>query len=548
MQSPKIWGTLDPFIEGGDVMGRNVANEAFLRALLRRDPFQAYHFFLSTGPQVDRVAGQLHLEFQDIQNRGGILVRLRNQLPAALARGGYHCFHLSDCINHPAYLAALRNAVSPDIFPITGVTHSLSYQRYSRDFLAHLWPGCTPRDCVVATSSTAQGVVGKYYDLLCESYGDLPRPTVATIPLGVDTNQYRPPSPAERDAARTKLGLEPGQTMILVFARLSHFSKMDLVPLLRAMQRLPRLGVPLDTVRVVLAGWMGKGDESYVETISNLSGNLGLPLMVVPKPDDRTKRELFWGADVFLSPVDNPQETFGLTVLEAGAMGLPAVVSEYDGYRDLVVHGETGYLIPTLGPETTQSIDIMAPLLFDNEYHLQMAQQTVVDVAAMARSLAALALDPALRRRLGEAARQRMLDSFSWERVVDRYVALWHSLRSQPVDAEALRLTRHPHSLPLSGLFGDYPSNRLDEFMVQWSPSGQAVYRGHDFVSIYRAITHRVNLEDVKKVAFMARKPMSGPKLAAKVMEILGKAEEDAQFLVLWCLKNDLLERVDDGL
>ncbi|MBU1001308.1 MAG: glycosyltransferase family 4 protein [Proteobacteria bacterium] len=547
MQSPNIWGTLDPFIEGGDVMGRNVANEAFLRALLRRDPFKAYHFFLSTGQQVDRVAGQLHLEFQDIQNRGGILVRLRNQLPAALARGGYHCFHLSDCINYPAYLAALRNKVSPDIFPITGVTHSLSYQRYSRDFLAHLWPGCTPRDCVVATSDTAKAVVGRYFDLLCESYGDLPRPTVATIPLGVDTDQYRPPSPAERDAARAKLQLDPGQTMILVFARLSHFSKMDLVPLLRAMQRLPRLGVPLDTVRVVLAGWMGKGDETYVETISNLAGNLGLPLMVVPKPDDQTKRELFWGADVFLSPVDNPQETFGLTVLEAGAMGLPAVVSEYDGYRDLVVHGETGYLIPTLGPESTRAIDIMAPLLFDNEYHLQVAQQTVVDVAAMARALAELVLDPALRRRLGEAGRQRMLESFSWERVVDQYVALWHRLRSQAVDAQALKLMRHPHSLPFSELFGGYASNRLDEFVVQWSASGQAVYRGHDFVSIYRAIAHRVNLEDVKKVAFMARKPLSGPKLALKVMEILGKSEEDAQFLVLWCLKNDLLERVDDA-
>ncbi|BBD07828.1 glycosyl transferase group 1 [Desulfovibrio ferrophilus] len=528
-------------------MGRNVANEAFLRALLRRDPFDAYHFFLSTSSQVDQLAGQLHLEFQDIQNRGGLLVRLRSHLPAALARGGYHCFHLSDCINYPAYLAALRNAVSPDIFPITGVTHSLSYQRYSRDFLAHLWPGCTPRDCVIATSKTAVKVVDKYYDLLSDSYGGLPRPTVARIPLGVDTDQYRPPSPAERDAARAKLDLDPEQTMILVFARLSHFSKMDLIPLLRAMQRLPRLGVPLDKVRVVLAGWMGKGDETYVETVSNLAGNLGLPLMVVPKPDDRTKRELFWGADVFLSPVDNPQETFGLTVLEAGAMGLPAVVSEYDGYRDLVVEGETGYLIPTLGPESTDAIDVMAPLLFDNEYHLHVAQQTVVDVAAMAKALARLALDPALRRRLGEAGRQRMLDSFSWERVVDQHVVLWHRLRSEPIDSEAIKGTRHPHSLPIAKLFESYPSNRLDDFEVQWSPSGQAVYRGHDFVSIYRAIAHRVNLDNVKKVVFMARKPISGPKLTVKVIEILGKSEEDAQFLVLWCLKNDLLERVDDG-
>lgn len=527
-------------------MGRNVANEAFLRALLRRDPFDAYHFFLSTGGQVDRVAGQLHLEFQDIQNRGGLLIRLRHHLPKALTRGGYACFHLSDCINYPASLAALRNAVSPQIFPITGVTHSLSYRRYSRDFLAHLWPGCTPRDCVVATSTTAVDVVNNYYDFLSQSYGDMPRPTVAKIPLGVDTDQYRPPSGAERDAARTRLGLDPGRTMILIFARLSHFSKLDLVPVLRAMQRLPRLGVPLDSVQLVLAGWTQKADESYVQTVSDLATNLGLPLSVVARPDERTKRELFWGADIFLSPVDNPQETFGLTLLEAGAMGLPAVVSAYDGYRDLVVDGETGILVPTLGPQTTDEIDLVSSLVFDNEYHLHMAQQTVVDVRAMAEALARLVQDPALRRAMGESGRRRMEEAFTWEHVIDRYVALWHRLGKESVDAEALRDVRHPMNLSLAGLFEGYPSQKLEDVRVQWSASGQAVYRGHDFVSIYRAVMHRVTLEDVKKVAFMARKPMSGTALAAKIGEILEKCDEDARFLVLWCLKNDILERVDD--
>jgi len=266
----------------------------------------------------------------------------------------------------------------------------------------------------------------------------------------------------------------------------------------------------------------------------------------VPKPDETAKRDLYWASDIFLSPVDNPQETFGLTVLEAGAMGLPAVVSGYDGYRDLVVDGETGFLVPTLGPESTDSIDIMAPLLFDNEYHLHLAQQTVVDVAAMARAVAELVKDPALRRRLGDSARARMCDAFTWEHVVDRYVALWHRLGTRPVDAEALRNTRHPMNLSKSDLFRDYPSLRLEEVTLQWSASGQAVYRGQDFVSIYRAVMNRVTMEDAKKVAFMARKPLSGPKLAAKVMEILGRDREDAEFLVLWCLKNDLLERVDE--
>ena len=31
----RIWGTLDPFVEGGDILGRKVANASFLAALLK---------------------------------------------------------------------------------------------------------------------------------------------------------------------------------------------------------------------------------------------------------------------------------------------------------------------------------------------------------------------------------------------------------------------------------------------------------------------------------------------------------------------------------
>ena len=43
--------------------------------------------------------------------------------------------------------------------------------------------------------------------------------------------------------------------------------------------------------------------------------------------------ELWAAADVFLSLVDNIQETFGITPLEAMAAGLPVVASDWDGYR-----------------------------------------------------------------------------------------------------------------------------------------------------------------------------------------------------------------------
>ncbi|WP_461209341.1 glycosyltransferase family 4 protein [Desulfocurvus sp. DL9XJH121] len=528
-------------------MGRSVANESFLRALLARDPFDEYHFYLSGEGLMDRLAGTLRLRFPEVHGRGGFKVRVRGALAHMLPRVNYHCFHLSDCINHPAFLAALRNELSREVFPITGVTHSLSYGRYARDFLAQLWHGATLRDCVVGTSTTALEVVRAYYDFLSETFGDLPRPSLERIPLGVDAQALAPATDEERAQARERLGLAPGQSMILVFARLSHYSKMDLVPLLRAMQRLPSQGVRLSSVRLFVAGWVRKQEQGFVDTFKNLAANLRLPLTVVPCPDEAAKADLYRAADVFLSPVDNPQETFGLTILEAGAAGLPVVASDYDGYRDLVAHGETGFLAPTMGPADTRSLDRMAPLIYDNEYHLFLAQQTAVDVPSLARYLGRLLQDPELRRTMGRAARARVEERFTWEKVVDAYVDLWDRLWELPVEPPA-EAGLHPLAVPFGRVFASYPTSTFDpELKVRWTRPGEAVYRGFDFVSVYRGLGNAVTPEDVRKVAFLARRPQALGLLLPKVAEILGRDEEQCRFLILWCLKNDYLERVHDG-
>lgn len=54
-------------------------------------------------------------------------------------------------------------------------------------------------------------------------------------------------------------------------------------------------------------------------------------------------------ADLFLSLVDNFQETFDLAAVEAMVAGLPVVVSDWDGYRYTMRDGVNGVLVPTLG-------------------------------------------------------------------------------------------------------------------------------------------------------------------------------------------------------
>lgn len=85
-------------------------------------------------------------------------------------------------------------------------------------------------------------------------------------------------------------------------------------------------------------------------------------------------------------------------IMEAMAAGIPVVATDVAGTRDLVLPGETGYLVP-LG-----------------------------DRAALAKHTNDLLNNPELARRLGEAGKQRMLKEFAVERMVEKYARLYREL------------------------------------------------------------------------------------------------------------------------
>ncbi|MDY7002251.1 MAG: glycosyltransferase family 4 protein [Thermodesulfobacteriota bacterium] len=283
--------------------------------------------------------------------------------------------------------------------------------------------------------------------------------------------------------------------MLLIFARISHHSKMDVLPVFRAVQRLFRDGVNPASLCLYLAGWMDEKD-GFKKTLLDLAANIGLDLKIAVKPNEADKKGLFRACDLFLSPADNPQETFGLTVLEAGAFGCATVASDYNGYRDLIVPGETGELVPTIGPDQTGDVDDLAPVCFENHYHLLLTQQTVVEVPKLYRTLSRLLKDEDLRLKMGQAARRRVEDFFSWDHVVHAYTELWDRLWDKPVDAKKLREQTHPLHLPYSRVFSGHASQNFGpEITVRWTPAGQAVYREQDFVLVYETLKDKVPLE-----------------------------------------------------
>jgi glycosyltransferase involved in cell wall biosynthesis len=87
--------------------------------------------------------------------------------------------------------------------------------------------------------------------------------------------------------------------------------------------------------------------------------------------------------------------------MEAMLARLPVVATDISGTNELVVHGQTGYLVP------------------------------VGDTLSMARFIRQLLRDAALRQRMGRAGRERVLAHFTVERMVQEHVQTYLELAEQ---------------------------------------------------------------------------------------------------------------------
>ncbi len=128
----------------------------------------------------------------------------------------------------------------------------------------------------------------------------------------------------------------------------------------------------------------------------------------------------------------NIQETYGLAPVEAMAAGLPSVVTDWNGYRDTIRDGIDGIRVPTIMPPPGWAEDLAdrhANAIDNYDHYCGFTSQFVaVDPEACAAAYAKLANDPALRRQMGAAARERAVALFDWRVVINQYQQLWAEL------------------------------------------------------------------------------------------------------------------------
>ena len=208
----------------------------------------------------------------------------------------------------------------------------------------------------------------------------LPPERVVSIPNGIDTNRFSPPTAEEKAAARQRLQIPQDETVVLFVGR------FHVVKGIRELLQVWDDPALAPDARLLLVGgteWSQLRDT--VKSAERIDAREWTPSI----------EDCYRAADVFVLP--SHTEGMSNALLESMACGVPAVATRVGAAESMVTDGESALLIPP------------------------------GDVPALSTALRRLVDDPALRGRIGAAARQRV-EAYSISSVVARIAEQYQQL------------------------------------------------------------------------------------------------------------------------
>ena len=431
--------------------------------------------------------------------------------------------------------AKLRLRVNPAAYSLTGVTHTVASHGAMDSITGMLSAPVMPWDALICTSTAVKHSVDILLKAERENLGwrfgtklNVTLPHMPVIPLGVHCADYDFTA-AERRTARSALGINDDEVVALFVGRLSFHAKAHPHPMYLGLEAAAqRTG---KKITLIECGWFANEhiQQAFVSGAAQTCSSVRS--IVIDGKVQKLTRQSWAAADIFISMSDNIQESFGLTPIEAMATGLPAVVTDWDGYKDTVRDGVDGFRIPTWMP-STGSVEFLARMHESNMSNYDMycgyACQTVsVDVQVLSERLADLVADADLRQRIGEAGRKRARKVYDWAVVYSQYQELWAELNrirqaamSKPVwrnrvkDAPREAASR----MDPSRSFGHFPTESIAFSSMVELHSGASVeaYRGFAKHALFSYVAKILPTEQAveKYFALLADKPLNIRELA----------------------------------
>jgi glycosyltransferase involved in cell wall biosynthesis len=442
-----------------------------------------------------------------------------------------------------------------DAWSLCGITHTTA-SILSMDAITDLLTApVQPWDALICTSHAVRDNVRRVLQAQADylarrlSAQRVVLPQLPVIPLGLHTRDFQF-SPAQRETARIAIGADAATLVVLFAGRLSFHAKAHPLAMYQALQIASRLLPSGQRLLLVECGW--HANSSIAAAYAEASRMACPDVRVVPLDGrDSANRQTAWAsADVFCSLSDNIQETFGLVPIKAMAAGLPVVASDWDGYRDTVRDGVDGFLVPTLMPGAGLGNDLaLCHALAIDTYDLYCGQTcalVAVDVEATAQAFIRLFANAELRRRLGEAGRQRARETFDWAAIIPRYEDLWGQLAELRRAGTDQPPSIWPGRLDPFEAFASYPSRILSPQTVLAlgeADVATALKRAEQYRQLAMVRYATAVMPSPAEVALVLRAAASGPAPAAALVQHIPTKRQAAVFRgLVWLVKLGLLK------
>ncbi len=249
-------------------------------------------------------------------------------------------------------------------------------------------------DAVIAVSEETRS------DL--RSLFNIPEKRMTVIHNGIDLSEYTATKNPETLRA---LGVDPTRPYVLFVGRITR--QKGIIHLVHAIRHMN------PDFQIVLCAGAPDTPEIALEMQAAIAEARGIreEIVWIEKMVSRPEAiALYSGAEVFVCP--SIYEPFGIINLEAMACGTPVVASAVGGIKEVVVDGETGFLVP-LKQMTESPFEAIDPEAFAK------------DLAAKVNLLMA---DPLLASKMGTAGRKRAEELFSWDAIARKTERLYAAL------------------------------------------------------------------------------------------------------------------------
>jgi glycosyltransferase involved in cell wall biosynthesis len=249
---------------------------------------------------------------------------------------------------------------------------------------------------------------------------------IEVLPVGCDTDSFAPRSRNDLKvrSIREALGVTDGQIMILTVGGDAASKGAQEV-----MQALALIDAEAPGWRYVCKVWPQPRTVRQNAIDLQLAADLGIDKKVIYSTNVVSHRfmpYLLAACDIYAAP--SRLEGFGMIQVEANACAKPVIAIDAMAFLDTMVHGETAFLAKAAEERKITEAVFGEGHGVDDSHRIVFPTPRTAEFRAsvpdIAKYLLALMRDSDLRRRMGEAGRNHVVELFDYRQVARRFVKI----------------------------------------------------------------------------------------------------------------------------